>query len=232
MWNRPDSLNIISNALFALTFALIAWMLVMFVVRLPIFALREVRVNNVLVHVTRDQIEAVIRRDVAGNFFTLDLPRLRTGFEQLPWVRTADVRRRWPHRVDVVLEEQVPLARWGNDALVNVHGEVFAAAYDGALPMFIGPDAGTAAEIALQYDYFRRSLAAINDAPTQVRMSPRHAWELKLASGLTLELGRDDIEARLDRFVAFYARTVGRLPQRPDYVDLRYPNGFAARVSG
>jgi len=279
MWDRPDILNIISNALFALACVLIAWLLALFVMRLPVFALHEVRVSNALMHVTRDQIEDVARRDIAGNFFTLDLARLRAGFERLPWVRSADVRRAWPDRVDVALEEQVPLARWGDAALVNVHGEVFAAASDGApasreqgsrlrdatgresgaalssagvasvsgvtspkgapvlpsdgaLPVFIGPDAASAEEIAIQYDYFRRGLAAVNETPVQVRMSPRRAWEVRLASGLTLELGRDDVETRLDHFIAVYARTVGQLPRRPDYVDLRYSNGFAVRVPG
>jgi cell division protein FtsQ len=232
MWDKPGFLNAVANLLFAGAFVLAAYDAGLFILRQSVFALREVRVSNALTHVTRDQIEEVVGHDIAGNFFTLDLMRLRAGFEQLPWVRTADVRREWPDRVNVALEEQVPLARWGNDALVNIHGEVFAAAYDSVLPVFIGPDAASAKEITIQYDYFRRSLAAIDEAPAQVQMSPRRAWEVRLASGLTLELGRDDIEARLDRFVAAYARTVGQLPHRPAYVDLRYSNGFAVRVPG
>ena len=67
--------------------------------------------------------------------------------------------------------------------------------------MFNGPE-GTAKEIAIQYQYFRRSLAAIGQTPAQVQISPRRAWQVKLASGLTLELGREHVEARLARFVA------------------------------
>ncbi|HUO44740.1 MAG TPA: cell division protein FtsQ/DivIB [Burkholderiales bacterium] len=235
MWDKPELLDRVANALFVLAFALAAAGALLFITRLPAFALHEVRIDNPLAHVTREQIEDVVRRDLAGNFFTLDLVRLRAGFERLPWVRRADVRRAWPDRVDVALEEQVPLARWGppgDGALVNVEGEVFAATLDGALPVFVGPDAASAKEIAIQYDYFRRSLAAVNEVPAEVNVSSRRAWQLKLASGTTLELGRDDIEARLDRFVTVYARSVGHLPRRPDYVDLRYPNGFAARMPG
>jgi cell division protein FtsQ len=53
---------------------------------------------------------------------------------------------------------------------------------------------------------------------------------MKLANGLTLELGRDEIEARLARFVSAYGRTVATLGRRVDYVDLRYSNGFAVLV--
>jgi cell division protein FtsQ len=63
-----------------------------------------------------------------------------------------------------------------------------------------------------------------------VRMSPRRAWQVRLESGLTLELGREHIESRFDRFIAAYDRTVSRLQRRLDYVDLRYPNGFALRI--
>ena len=52
---------------------------------------------------------------------------------------------------------------------------------------------------------------------------------------LTLDAGRDDVPGRLARFIAVYARTVGvlaRTGKRVDHVDLRYRNGFAARVPG
>jgi len=234
MWNKPGQLNAIANILFVAAVVIAAYGVALFAARLPVFALHEVQVGRPLAHVTREQIEEVVKRDLAGNFFTLDLARLRAGFERLPWVRRADVRREWPDRIDVTFEEQQPLARWGpteDGALVNVHGEVFNAAYDGVLPVFSGPPA-SAAEIAAEYEYFHRNLAAINETPVRMQVSPRRAWRVQLASGMTLELGRDDIEARLDRFVAVYARTVGQLSKRPDYVDLRYPNGFAVRMPG
>ncbi|MFI4925880.1 MAG: hypothetical protein ACHQJ7_12155, partial [Vicinamibacteria bacterium] len=52
---------------------------------------------------------------------------------------------------------------------------------------------------------------------------------------LAIELGRDEPDARLARFVAAYGRTVGALARsgtRIGEVDLRYRNGFAARVPG
>jgi cell division septal protein FtsQ len=52
---------------------------------------------------------------------------------------------------------------------------------------------------------------------------------------LTLELGRDEPDARLARFVAVHGRTLGALARagtRIEAVDLRYRNGFAARIPG
>ena len=229
MWDEPDLLNAVASLIFAAAFLLAGYGALHYVVRLPQFPLREVRIGSAPVHVTREQIEDVVRREFAGNFFTLDLAAARAAFEKLPWVRAASVRRQWPDRLDVTLEEHVPLARWEGAALVNVQGEVFTAAYDGKLPLFAGPP-GSAKEIAIQYGYFKRRLGDIHQAPVEVRVSPRRAWQLRLDNGLVIELGREQIETRLDRLVAVYDRTIGRLQRRIDYVDLRYANGFAVRA--
>ena len=231
MWDRPGLLNAAANAFYAVAALLALYMAATRVTALPAFALREVRVGGAPAHVTHAQVEAIVQRELRGSFFTLDLAAARAAFETLPWVRRVNVRRQWPDRLEVALEEHVPLARWADSELVNTHGEVFEAAHDGKLPVFAGPP-GSAREITIQYEYFRRSLAAIGQTPVQVQFSPRRAWRLKLESGLTLELGREQIEARLARFVAVYGRTLGRLGRRLDYVDLRYANGFAARIPG
>src|SRR5579862_3911636 len=139
MWDRPDILNGTATALFAAAFLLAAYAAVHYAVRLPGFPLREVQITQALAHVTPDQVEAIVSREIKGNFFTLDLEQARAGFEKLPWVRNVNVRRQWPDRLEVTLEEHVPLGRWGNAALVNTYGEIFVAAYDGKLPVFVGP---------------------------------------------------------------------------------------------
>ncbi len=229
MWDRPDTLNALASVLYRAAAVLALYAAVLAVIHLPFFPLREVRVLDVPAHVTPEQVEIVVKRELRGNFFTIDLAVARAAFEGLPWVRRVQVRRQWPDRLDVALEEHVPLARWADGALVNIHGEVFRGSYDGRLPVFSGPE-GTAKEIAIQYEYFRRSLAAIGHTPAQVQISPRRAWQVKLESGLTLELGREQVEARISRFIATYERTLGKLGRRLEYVDLRYPNGFAVRI--
>ncbi len=229
MWDKPGALNAVSNALFAAAALLVAYGVVHFAMRLPVFPLREVRIMEAPAHVTMQQVETIVTQEVKGNFFTLDLGRARSGFEKLPWVRNVNVRRQWPDRLEVSLEEHVPLGRWSATALVNTYGELFAAAYDGQLPAFVGP-AGSEKEIAIQYGYFKRSLAALGMAPVQVQVSPRRAWQVRVSNGITLQLGRENVEPRLDRFVAAYERTLGRLQRRITYVDLRYPNGFAVGI--
>jgi cell division protein FtsQ len=229
MWNRPVLMTGVASALFGVAALLAlfgAWKLA---ARQPLFELREVTVGGAFAHVTRGEIEGVVRRELKGNFLTLDLAAVSASFQQLPWVRTVSVRRQWPGRLDVALEEHVPLARWGARALVNTQGDVFRGAYDGELPEFVGPE-GAAREMAIQYRYFRKSLEAIGQTPVRLEVSPRRAWKVKLASGVTLALGREQVEARLARFVAMHDRALAPLGPRVDYVDLRYANGFAVRL--
>lgn len=229
MWDNPSLLNRMANGLFAVAALLVVAAIAVRAAALPVFALREVRIASEPKHVTRDQLEQVVRRDLKGSFVTVDLAAVQAAFERLPWVRRASVQRHWPPRLDVVLEEHAPFARWGDARLVNAHGELFEAAYDGRLPVFSGPE-GSAREMAIQYRYFRRSLAAIGEIPVELQVSERRAWRLKLESGLTLALGRENIESRLARFASVHARTLARLDRRVDYVDLRYANGFAVRI--
>jgi cell division protein FtsQ len=112
---------------------------------------------------------------------------------------------------------------------VNTHGEIFKAAYDGKLPVFLGPP-DSSKEIAIQYDFFRRNLASIGLEPAVVQLTARGAWEVRLQNGMRLALGRVDLESRLARFIAVHGRTIAALNRRVEYVDLRYANGFAVRI--
>ena len=229
MWDRPATLHRLADVMMTCALLLALYGAVHYAVRLPTFALREVRLTHPVSLVSREQIELLIRREAHGNFFTVDLAAVRAAFVKLPWVREVSMRRAWPGRLEVTLEEHVPYARWGDTALVNTHGEIFSAAYDGELPVFIGPQ-DAAKEIAIQYEYFRRALAGIGRQPQQVQVTPRRAWQIRLDDGMTLELGRESIESRLGRFVSSYQRTLRPLARKIDLVDLRYANGFAVRI--
>jgi len=192
------------------------------------FPVSSVEIKGGLKNTTRPQIEAALPR-AAGNFFAVDLAEVRAGVERLPWVRHVAVRRVWPGRLELTVEEHVALARWGDDALVNLQGEKFYAKTRDALPSFVAP-AGTAAEVARRYRRFSEIVAPLGMRVERVVLSARHAWQLRLANGVHVMLGRDGdlAEERLRKFVEAYpAASAGK---KYEYVDLRYPNGFALRL--
>jgi cell division protein FtsQ len=230
MWDDAASLRMLANGLIAIALLLFVFGAGYTVLHLPIFPVREMRITGDVHHVTRDQVQAIVQRELLGNFFTLDLARARSAFEKLPWVRQASLRRRWPDGLDVQVEEHIALGRWGSMALVNTHGEVFFAASDARLPVLTGPDS-TSTEVVSRFNAFSASLSAIGRSVVDVELSARRAWVLKLDDGMVLKLGREDVEGRVARFCDAYPRSIARLKQQPAYVDLRYANGFAVRVA-
>ena len=141
-------------------------------------------------------------------------------------MRNVALRRQWPRRLEVTVEEHVPFARWNDAGLVNTHGEVFTADYNDELPQFNGP-ANRAIEVAGRYREWGIQLARLGLTLNEVSLSPRGGWHLRTAGRagpLAVELGRDDPAARLSSFVAVYGRTVGKLTRggtKIERVDLR-----------
>lgn len=228
MWDKPRILNWLANFLFALAVVLMLYALLFIVVHLPIFPLREVKVEGQLAHVNREQVKLIVAKHLKGNFFTLDLEHARDAFEKLPWARNVSVRRRWPDTLSVVIEEHQALARWGNIALVNTHGELFHAASDADLPVFYGPGDGVM-EVTKSYGEFSKILNTANIKVAQVTLSPRRAWEVKTDKDMLIALGREDMDVRLSKFTKAYQSTLSQLNASIKYADLRYPNGFSVR---
>src|SRR6478735_56949 len=132
MWDDERQLNAAAATLALMALVALAWSGVAWLVRQPVFA----------------YLEAVVRSELSGTFFTLDLARARQALAQVPWVRSAGLRRQWPRRLEIEIEEHAPLARWNDAGLVNTRGEVFVADWNGDLPQFSGPPGASAAMTA------------------------------------------------------------------------------------
>jgi cell division protein FtsQ len=234
MWDNPRELNVLAWSLTLAAVATLAWGAIAWAVRQPVFALRHVVVDGSLARASRAHIEAVIREELKGTFFTLSLADARASLQRIPWIKSAALRRQWPDRLEVTIVEHEPLARWNESALVDTEGEVFSADFEGELPLLAGPD-GRSEEVAVRFREFGAALEPRALAIVELGLSPRGGWRLRTngSAAMAIELGRTAPADRLARFVAHYARTIGALARggtRVDYVDLRYRNGFAVRM--
>lgn len=146
---------------------------------------------------------------------------------RLPWVESAQVRKRWPDVLEVHVVEHKPFARWGTDRMLSEQGRLFRTPpllKDFKLPQLGGPDAKTQEVVAL-YNESRALFAPTGLDVERLEMDARGSWSLGLSNGVQIVIGRDDARARLQRF----ARVLPQLtdPQRPiARADLRYTNGF------
>ncbi|NMM37136.1 MAG: cell division protein FtsQ/DivIB [Glaciimonas sp.] len=245
MWLEIKTLNAIANILFTVFALLLFSAGIFWLTQRPVFMLKTIRVVGAdamqLHHVNRLTIKGAAIPRIKGNFFTTNLDTARMAFEGVPWVRKATVRREWPNKLVVTIEEHEPLGTWGeNGRLVSVKGDVFTANLaeaeeNGSLPEFNGPE-GAEKEVIARFDEFKQWLAPIRLAPESIQLSDRYAWTVKLNNGIAVELGREQSRAmmreRVNRFVGVYPQLVALLQNRIESVDMRYPNGLALKVSG
>ncbi len=238
-------LNATANALFGMFVLALLAGLCWWLAQRPMFTLTAIRIEAAgaaeLRRVNPLTVRGTAVPKIKGNFFTANLDTVRLAFETVPWVRKATVRREWPNELIVTVEEHEPLGTWGGDGrLLSVQGDVFTANLaeaeeDGDLPEFDGPE-GSEKEVVERFAMLRESFAPSNLRPDSVKLSGRYAWTVRLNSGLTVELGREQtantLKERVQRLVSIYPQLVARLQDRIESVDLRYPNGLALKASG
>ena len=210
--------------------------------RLPLFALRAIQVEGEVTRNSISTIRANAAPRLAGNFFTTDLRRDQKAFESVPWVRQAIVRRVWPNRLAVRLEEHRPAALWTGEGsaerLVNSYGELFEAnigdVEDDGLPSLAGPEGSSRQMLAM----LRRLVPLFDRLDAHVdalSLSGRGSWHVELDSGAEVELGRgtdDEVLARTDRFIGTLTQVTSRYQRPLEYADLRHRDGYALRLRG
>lgn len=235
LWHRPALLNLISDLLMLFAAVGLGWALVIWFVSRPLFPVRELIVQTPPAQVTEAQLEYVARTAIRGNFFTMDLEEIRAAYEKLPWVRRAEVRRRWPDAVELRLEEHQAVAYWtvsdsGDARLVNRFGEVFTAASNAQMPQFDGPQ-GSSGWLLARHKEFSAMLQPLGVKLVGLALSAREAWRLTLDNGMVIVLGREQERAplkdRLARFVAAWPKLQEQVAVQVAVADLRYPSGFA-----
>ncbi|GAB3627253.1 cell division protein FtsQ [Pandoraea terrae] len=240
MWHNVRLLNAVASVLVALCVLAALAAGARWLIQRPLFTLKAVQIDGDVEHINGPTLRANAVSRLRGNFFTIDLDATRAAFEAVPWVRHASVRRVWPNRLAITIEEFKPLATWADGRLVSVDGELFAANLaeaeeHGKLPEFAGP-AGSERDVTARYYDFVKWFSPLGMKPEAVSLSARYAWGVRLSGGVQLALGRErnaeTLVSRSRRFVQAYPQVAARWGSQIEYADLRYPNGFAVRAAG
>ena len=235
-------MNAIAVVVFVLALAALAAAALAWAARRPQFQFADVRLEGDLQRNSVTTVRANALPHLAGNFFTMDLARARASFEQVPWVRHAIVRRVWPNRLVVALEEHQPVALWegdeNSDKMVNSHGEVFEAnvgdVEDDSLPQFAGPE-GTSPQVLQMYRRLQGVFSPMDTEIAALRLSGRGSWKVDLDDGAVVELGRgtpDEVVERATRFVRTLPQLLAKFRAPLESADLRHAEGYAVKLKG
>lgn len=205
--------------------------------------IRVVKIEGDLQQVSREQIIEQLLKEPAADFaeqnslqgseyigfLGSNLQLLEQRLETIAWLQTAELRRVWPDKLHIKIQEQKAIARWNDDSLINQFGEMFTPErITGleALPLLTGPDQ----EIQKMLQTFKelqQLLTAVELKLAVLNLNKRYSWSLQLSNGIQLQVGRKNLVERVERFIALYPllRSESKLPIAK--VDLRYDTGLA-----
>ena len=249
LWNHAERMEKLSRFLLRCFVVMLVIGILVWLSQRPVFALKQIQIEPVagqtLKHINKPVVKQQVLETVQGNFFSVRLEDVKRGFESMPWVRHANVRRVWPNGLVVSIEEQKPFGIWGgaeSHTLMNTHGELFTGrvtevSEDVRLVDFSGPeDAGK--EVMSLYEKARNWFKPWGAEVTSLALTERYAWHIKLSNGMKVEFGRDEessdknlTEERVARLFKYWPQVQEKWANRVDAVDLRYANGFAVHLA-
>lgn len=210
---------------------LLLWLALVSMLDKPI---QRAEISGKFTQVSRVQIEQALEPFARAGFISIDLVAVKRALESIRWIDRARVERAWPAGLRVMVTEQVAVARWGTlnsevGGLLNTRGELFlpdARDLPADLPQLQGPQ-GMETQVARLYlDTYPR-LLTVGLNLTRVTLDERGAWNLQLSNGVEVRLGRQDVNARLERFISAASPVIATRTGDVAYVDMRYSNGFS-----
>lgn len=208
----------------------------------PYFSLTELTLEGDQQKVPIIRVKDAIEGVATGNYFSVDLNKIRDAVLLVPWVKDVRVRRFWPNRLDVQVDVYKAVALYEDGRLVSDEGEIFSANPEEAaegddLPQFSGA-AQMMPTIVKHYRAFEEAVRQIPAKITEVDYSDRGSWTVVFQSptipptkvDLGIDIVNDSIDTRFLRVAQSYQSIFDMMSGPPSSIDARYHNGFAAGV--
>lgn len=182
-------------------------------------------------HVSKDDVRSILNEQKNRlNFFTLEIAQIQKQLEDMPWVYSASIRKRWPDTLKIHIVEQSIVAIWNDKALLNRFGEIILASPDSALNKLAALYADDEFAIETLDSYVNiNQLLKVNDFKiASLSIDKRRSNDVVLDNGMALRLGQEQQLDRIQRFLSVYPLLEKKYDiSTIDYIDLRYDTGFA-----
>ena len=80
---------------------------------------KKIQVFGTLEWVDREELNSLVLQDIDGGFFSLNVKGLKQNLEQLAWIDSVSIRRVWPDVLQVMINEQQPIAVWNDESIIK-----------------------------------------------------------------------------------------------------------------
>lgn len=200
------------------------------------FVIQELKIKGKFRYLEPVDVDAVLRTQELGNFFSVELDKLKAKVEEMEWVESADVRRQWPNSLSISIVEHQPAMRWGDDKWVSTSGSIIALPNNigGVNVVVLTGDESQSKHILLQTTRWKKEFAIDGLELRKTKLSSSQAWTLRLyyadlESEFDLLLGSENISERLARFKVLFNEQLKFSDYTLARVDARYPDGLAVK---
>lgn len=212
--------------------------------------LSQLNFSGEYTYTTEDDLRlAILGLGLPNTYIGQDVNDIQQEILRFPWVKQVSVRKQWPDKLIVYVEEYKPVFYWNDLFLLDKNGNVFSVPLDRIgelkLPRLYGPEgkAKPVLETYYKLDDLSKKLAS-NQLALHIQSAiadERNAWQLMVKQCIAdfceenheikLMLGNEHIEQRYQRFIKLFPEIQSRIPadERITVADLRYENGISVQ---
>ena len=190
--------------------------------------IEKIRISGKFQQLDTQTIEQQLQPYLGQGFFDLDIQQIQQLISQQAWVKNVSVRRIWPNRVHVMVEEKSAVARWDDKHLLSAEAVIFAAdvASFNHLPRINGYS-GQTGKLLERYAELQQRFDALSIRLTAMLEDNKGSLKLELDQGLMVSLGGGDNATKISHLLAVYPQHIAPKLEFIEQIDFRYSNGFA-----
>ena len=201
-------------------------------------------------YTTEDDLrQAILGLGLPNTYIGQDVDDIQQEIMRYPWVKQASVRKQWPDRLIVNIEEYKPAFYWNDLYLLDKNGNTFSVPLDRlndlSLPRLYSPEGKAKSMLETYFRLEELSKKWANNKSTLIIQAAisdeRNAWQLMVKQckvdlcseneEIKLILGSEKIEQRYQQFIKLFPEIQSRIPdgEKITAADLRYENGISVQ---
>ena len=185
------------------------------------------------IHTPKEDLLNAIHVKKNQSIFSINITKVKENIEKLGWIRSANVQRRFPDTLFIVIKERTPIAIWqlaGKLYLINKEGIVISSKKIekfSHLKILVGNHANTRVVEFLRLIARAPILAKLTSAGVLVS---NRRWNIVLSGKITVKLPADNPEHAWEK-LAQYVKEKRLLTKPLKYIDMRIPGKILLRLS-
>ena len=181
--------------------------------------------------VSIDDLRGISSKIYDEGFLQINLSDIKEEIEQVNWVKSVSLERRWPDQINITIEEEDIVGWWNKDSIINSKGNLFLLdqqSLPSGLIEFNGPN-GQQEMVFEKYLLFAEELTARGILIEKVTLDFKGSWSVTIRPNITLRFGKENISERFDRFLMIWDESLLDNLAVIEYIDLRYAEGFSVK---